>query len=180
MRRLTARATARVVGGGTTMARSTIRLNGKDLATALGKRPKRRMPSGKQKILAPAPALHEPGEISGEATEKPPVFDSEDEMFYADLLEVRKASGKIKDWAFQPERFRLGKGAWYTPDFRVVNADNSVQFVEVKGYQREAALVRLKVAATLHPYKFTMIRRRPAKAGGGWEVIWDSHGPRSE
>jgi hypothetical protein len=95
---------------------------------------------------------------------------------WADILEQRQQRGEIVEWAFQPERFRLGDGAWYTPDFRVVTSAWKVEFHEVKGGRiREAARVRLLVAATHHPYRFVMVQKQPKKEGGGWKVLYDSH-----
>ena len=57
-------------------------------------------------------------------------------------------------WAYEPEKFKLGTGAWYCPDFREILPDGEIIFYEVKGFWRDAAKVRIKVAASRHPYKF--------------------------
>ena len=41
---------------------------------------------------------------------------------------------------------------------------------EVKGFLRDDAAVKIKVAAKLYPFRFTMYQRQKAKAGGGWKV----------
>lgn len=88
------------------------------------------------------------------------------EAEYAQQLELRKRAGEIQHWAFEGMRIRLAGGAFYRPDFFVLGASGEVEFHEVKGFQREAALVRIKVAASQHPwFRFVTVR----KVGGKWE-----------
>ena len=99
---------------------------------------------------------------------KPPKMNG-DERAYAEMLELRKRAGDILDWKFNGIRFDLGGGAWYKPDFYVVRHDR-FEIVEVKGFKREAAVVRFKAAAALFPhYHWTMIRRR----GPQWERLYE-------
>jgi hypothetical protein len=132
--------------------------------------------TGKVKVLAPPMPTHEPGDISGAATPHRIPYDSKEESEWADILSRRQAQGVILEWSFQPERFRIGDGAWYTPDFRVVMPDQSVVFHEIKGGRiREAARVRFLVCASLHPYRFILVQKQAKKEGGGWKVLIDSH-----
>lgn len=80
------------------------------------------------------------------------------EARYAGLLDEMMATGAIIRWDFEPEKLRLADGAYYTPDFRVVANDLTIEFHECKGFMREAAHVRLKVAADQHPYVFRLVR----------------------
>lgn len=82
------------------------------------------------------------------------------ETWYAEDLEARRRAGEIQHWAFEPVRFKLGEGAWYKPDFMVMLADGEIQFIETKGHWEEAARVRIKVAAELHPFKFIALTCR--------------------
>lgn len=91
------------------------------------------------------------------ATPGAPQYKSGLERRYAAQLAAAKANGGIFDWAYEPESLVLAQGARYTPDFRVVLNDGVVEFHETKGYRREAAIVRLKVAARLHPYIFRLV-----------------------
>jgi hypothetical protein len=97
------------------------------------------------------------------------------EEAYAWYLENLKRGGDILYWEFEGIKLKLGNGAWYTPDFMVVkrillsalvtgspidtkpyyqhNTTDRIEFHEVKGFMREAANVRIKVAAS----KFTMM-----------------------
>src|SRR5688500_12173225 len=72
--------------------------------------------------------------------------------FERDVLIPRKAAGEIADYKFEAIKVRLASGAYYCPDFAVWFKDGSVEFVEVKGFMREAAHIRLKVAAELYPH----------------------------
>jgi len=92
-------------------------------------------------------------------------FRSKWELEYAKYLDVMKAAGQIRDWAYEGEHLDIGIGARYTPDFRLVCFDGLIQYREVKGYKREAAMVRLKVAAKLYPqYTFVLV----TKKDGSW------------
>jgi hypothetical protein len=90
------------------------------------------------------------------------------ERSYADRLETEKRVDYIRDWAFEPEKLRLAGRTFYTPDFRVVLANGLIEFHECKGpYAREDSIVKLKVAAELHPcYTFRLVY----KNGVGWDI----------
>ena len=79
------------------------------------------------------------------------------EAAYRDELEAKRLGGLIREWSFNSVRLALGGGAWFKPDFFVVQADGTCEIHETKGFQREAALVRLKVAARLYPFRFFRI-----------------------
>lgn len=89
------------------------------------------------------------------------------EAAYAQHLEGLRARGEIAEWRYESTKLRLADGAWYTPDFRVVLPNGEVEFHETKGFMREAARVRLRVAAELHPFRFLLVKR----AGGEWSVV---------
>lgn len=84
-------------------------------------------------------------------------FDSGLEERYFAHLQQRLRRGEIAAVACKPEKLRLADGAHFTPDFRVVTVDGYVEFHETKGFMREAARVRLLVAAELHPYAFFLV-----------------------
>ena len=83
------------------------------------------------------------------------------EARYAEELENRRWAGLIQRWDYEAVKLRLADGAFYTPDFRVVDREGFVEMHETKGFMREAALVRLKVANNLHPYVFKLVRWEP-------------------
>ena len=68
------------------------------------------------------------------------------ERRYAQTLEL---DDRVTTWRFEPLKFRLAAGCFYTPDFEVVTADGLLQYHEVKGFWRDDARVKIKVAARL-------------------------------
>lgn len=86
-------------------------------------------------------------------------------------LDEQLHAGEIAAWWFEPMSLRLAKGSMYKPDFMVIDADGLVEFHETKGFMREAAFVRLKVAAEKFPqFVFRLIKKRTKKNGGGFDV----------
>lgn len=84
-------------------------------------------------------------------------------------LEAQRLRGDILAWKFEPEKFRLANNCFYTPDFFVLNADNTVTFYEVKGFWTDDARIKIKVVAEQFPwYQFTAAYKRTKKDGGGW------------
>ncbi len=71
---------------------------------------------------------------------------------------------------YEPISLNLAKGSRYTPDFVTRDADGNVTCWEVKGFWREAARVRIKVAARLLPWmRFVAVTKTRKKDGGGWK-----------
>lgn len=63
---------------------------------------------------------------------------------------------------------KIGNGVRYTPDFSVTILGKTA-FYEVKGFMRDDAAVKLKVAArTYHEYNFYLVTKLSKKQGGGW------------
>lgn len=105
------------------------------------------------------------------------------EAEYAQYLDVLKKAGEIESWAFEIETLKIGDDCRYTPDFRVVKKAyefDYIEFHEVKGtlrknrtvtiedglkfnhkvtapYIEDDALVKIKAAAEMHPYKFIIV-----------------------
>lgn len=84
---------------------------------------------------------------------------------YAQHLDLLKHAGQVIWWRYAPMRLRLADGSYYKPDFGVLNCDCLFELHETKGFWREAARVRIKVAAGLFPFKFIAI----TKKNGAWE-----------
>lgn len=85
-------------------------------------------------------------------------------------LEEMRRRGEILWFKFQPFRLRLAEdNAWYTIDFAVMRPDGFLEMEEIKGHWEEAALVRIKVAASLYPFVFVALTRKTKKDGGGWD-----------
>lgn len=85
------------------------------------------------------------------------------ERAYALHLERLKANGLIRRWYFEAIRFVLAPGTTYTPDFAVIGADGELYFVEVKGFWREDAKVKIKVAAGLFPFRFKAVQKKKSE-----------------
>ena len=92
-----------------------------------------------------------------------PKFKSKAETRYAQLLETQKRDGLILDWRYEAVTLRLADGVRFTPDFLVRLPNNRMRLVEVKGFMREAARVRLRVAVEMYP-DFT------------WLLVWAKKG----
>ena len=88
------------------------------------------------------------------------------EAEYAIVLEAMLRAGRIKRWDYQPVKLRLADKTFYTPDFRVIANDDTQEMHETKGFMRDDANVKLKVAAEQHPYRFKLVR----KVNKQWEV----------
>ena len=69
------------------------------------------------------------------------------EQQYALHLDLLQHAGEIAAWKFEPDKFRLAYRCYYTPDFKVTFPDGRVEYHEVKGYWREDARIKIKVAA---------------------------------
>lgn len=112
-----------------------------------------------------------------EADEKPKRSDpykSKWERLLAGQLEDAKRAGGVQAWFYEAVTFRLAagsngkRGASYTPDFMVVQKEGAIEFVEVKGFMREAARVRFLAAREKYPmFKWRMVR----KTKTGWEEV---------
>lgn len=93
------------------------------------------------------------------------------EAAYALILEARKRDGEIQDYLYEKVKLRLADNTFYTPDFFVLDKDGYVEFVEVKGFLRDDALVKYKVAAEQYPWaRWKMVR----KSGSAFEVLYES------
>lgn len=88
------------------------------------------------------------------------------ERRYADHLELQRVMGEVDGWRFEPLKFRIGHGCFYTPDFEVVTADGYLEYHEVKGFWRDDARVKIKAVARLfRDRKFIAVQL----VKGAWE-----------
>ena len=100
------------------------------------------------------------------------------ETAFAAYLLGAQCNNLIKRFDFEPEKFRLGESTIYTPDFRLVELDDTITFLDVKGtttvngkskpYYKDDAIVKVKLAATLHPmYAWGITWKLKT---GAWEI----------
>ena len=81
-----------------------------------------------------------------------------------------KKEGTIIWYGFERIKLKLADKTHYTPDFFVVKNDGSVEVHEIKGFMRDDAAVKLKVAAEIYPFfQFILIKKIALKDGGGWD-----------
>lgn len=74
---------------------------------------------------------------------------------------------KVPLLRIQQHTLKLADDCRFTPDFSYVDANGRGVFVDVKGFQREDALIKAKFAARLfNEYRFIIAKR---KKGGGWD-----------
>lgn len=92
------------------------------------------------------------------------------EQAYAAHLTAKQAAGLIQWFEFEAVKLRLADNTFYTPDFAVVAADGVMEMHETKGFWEDDARVKIKVAASLFPFRFKAFKARSKKNGGGWEV----------
>jgi len=88
------------------------------------------------------------------------------EKAYAAYLETKKMSGDILWYAFEPANLRLGDKCFYRVDFMVLTVKNELEVHEVKGFWTDDALVKIKVASELFPFRFIAVK----KEKGEWDV----------
>lgn len=83
-------------------------------------------------------------------------------------LKHEQERGRIRWFGFEAVTLKLAENRCrYTPDFCVVMADGRIEFHEVKGFWRDDARVKIKVAARLFPWaRFVAVTRK----GMGWET----------
>ena len=87
------------------------------------------------------------------------------EAAYALLLRARQLNGEILWYSFEAVTLVLAVRTRYTPDFVVWTAGGALEAHEVKGFWRDDARVKFKVAAGLFPWlKFVAVRKHK----GAW------------
>jgi len=91
------------------------------------------------------------------------------EAAYALILEARKRTGEVQEYHFDALTLKLAHDTRYTPDFLVVLSDGTCELHEVKGFMRDDAHVKTKVAARLFPFVIRVVRK--SKAGFSFEEV---------
>lgn len=90
------------------------------------------------------------------------------EAAYEAHLTLMRNAGQILWFKFEAVKLRLADKTFYTPDFVVLRSDGLLEMREVKGFMMEDANVKIKVAASIYPFRFMVVRVCPKKDGGGW------------
>lgn len=90
------------------------------------------------------------------------------ERAYAETLESEKRMGRIAAWRYEKVTLKLADDTRYTPDFWIVYDDGSTMFDEVKGFFRDDAKVKIKVAAEqFREFTFRLVKK---VAANEWHI----------
>jgi hypothetical protein len=115
-------------------------------------------------------------------------FRSRWEANWARYLNFLIRQGQIRSWEFEPDTFefigiRRG-GRFYTPDFKIINNDGSIEYHEVKGWMTGQGATKIKRMRRYHPrVKLLLVDRSQYRSVAstlsrvipGWETS-PSHG----
>jgi hypothetical protein len=87
------------------------------------------------------------------------------EAVYATYLAKLVQMRAIKSWDFEPETFwfeGIRRGVCsYKPDFRIKHNDDSIEYIEVKGYMDSKSQTKIKRMAKYYPkIKLTVVNRK--------------------
>jgi hypothetical protein len=93
------------------------------------------------------------------------------ESEYAALLNVRAERGEVAWWKYEAITLKLADNTRYTPDFVVMLAGGEIEIHETKGgFIREDGWLKLKLAASLFPFRFLLCQKAARKDGGSWSI----------
>ena len=77
------------------------------------------------------------------------------EANYARYLNFLLEHGDIAAWEYEPDTFEfegIKRGTrFYTPDFKITNANGGIEYHEIKGYMDSRSRTQLKRMAKYHP-----------------------------
>lgn len=80
------------------------------------------------------------------------------ESAWCEQIRLRQHAGEIAWWKFEGIALKLADDTRYTPDFSVMLEDGTIEFHECKGFMRDDAWVKLKVAAEQYPlFRFVLV-----------------------
>lgn len=95
------------------------------------------------------------------------------EKEYDNHLKTRLMAGDILWYKFEGVRFVIAPGCSYTPDFFVMRSNGVLEVHECKGFWTDDAKVKTKVAASMFPFEFFIVKKVAKKRGGGFSVESD-------
>lgn len=90
------------------------------------------------------------------------------EAAYDAHLRLLTHAGEVLWHRFEAIKLRLADNTFYTCDFAVLPASCVLEMHEVKGFWQDDARVKIKVAASIYPFKFVAVTVRAKKHGGGF------------
>jgi hypothetical protein len=87
------------------------------------------------------------------------------EAAYNVYLRTLHHTGDVLWHKFEGVKLRLADNTFYTCDFAVLPRSGVLEMHECKGFWQDDAKVKIKVAASIYPFKFIAVK----KIKGGWE-----------
>lgn len=91
------------------------------------------------------------------------------ERQYAQYLSTLKTALVVREWYFEHVKLKLADKTYYTPDFVVIT--DEIEMREVKGFWRDDARVKIKIAAKMYPcFRFLAIKQIAKKDPSCWPV----------
>ncbi len=100
------------------------------------------------------------------ALKLPPAEGNKTEQAFGLWLLSGVQRGEYLWYAYEPWKLRLAKKTWYTPDFVALDEDGMLVVYEVKGFWRDDARVKIKVAAEMYKFlDFVAVTKKE----GRWE-----------
>ena len=92
------------------------------------------------------------------------------ETAFSLYLESEKQAGRVLNWSFESETFKIGHDCRYTPDFACLMAGHFESYFEVKGpHAWEDSLIKLKVVAAKWWWRtFFLVKRNK---DGTWKIL---------
>lgn len=94
------------------------------------------------------------------------------EKRYAAYLETRRLVGEIVGWRFEPLKLKLAPATFYNVDFSLTMLDSRIELHETKGFWRDDARVKIKVAAArFTEFRFVAVQWKGKQIGWKFEVF---------
>lgn len=132
---------------------------------------RRGVPSNMPHVDVSSPPFNLPANTAGAfALGRLPVGSmNKTEAAYEAHLREQQHAGAVLWFKFEGVKLRLADNTFYTPDFAVLPSACVLELHEVKGFWQDDARVKIKVAASLYPFRFIAVKARAKRDGGGWE-----------
>jgi len=90
------------------------------------------------------------------------------ETRYSLHLDYQKELKLVDNWKYEAAKLRLAYKTFYTPDFMVQLTNGQIEFHETKGFLRDDAAAKIKVAASIFPmFRFKLVYGEEK----GWKII---------
>ena len=124
-----------------------------------------------EKQLRESGIVGERAEVIGARSSGPALKSGQMNRLERDFLEENikywVETGHVVAYWHEAMKFRLAHKTFYTPDFMLQTGSGEMQIIECKGFMRDDAAVKIKVVASMYPFRVFLARR--AK-GQGWTL----------